>query len=506
MSESDETLYLDAFDHLNDNMNNPNNANAPAAAAGANIPAAQAGGQNPQQPAGPGQHDNVPAVPGFNAAAIPLGQYEEDLNFEGIAGQVQALPVDIYLHGVADIKGYYDRWLNVDPIYRGLVFRNLAYGIFSEQWNNSDIISCVAIVTAGRVLYLHDQQVRPNADSCYAVIMAELLGPCLNRDLFLGTQEAREVFVQAIKALLASERLGTITNADKESYIAAALEGIVQDQQAAHRPTFENHWTQAEQGAEFHSAYMVCLHLAKEAKSGWKMSGLSLLVHTYVSVLKRGTVTTGFLRKIQRGIEADIGNSIEFRVEALKAFYDFFGEGIDANSIKHIIAWWKSLLPQHALRLVLTVNQTAGGGLTSIISIGRAVYKYQNFKWSIIKSMFPDDWQAALTAMATIDGDPYYGFNRDLRAVRSTLYKSLVYVAMQLLIKVGGESSLTAYGGLPTRTPNIAAVDLLITQYEQQRANWMARQANAVEPVDDEPDAIDEMLELINGADDLYKQ
>lgn len=67
------------------------------------------------------------------------------------------------------------------------------------------------------------------------------------------------------------------------------------------------------------------------------MRGLSLFVHTYVSVLKRGTVISNFLHKIQRGVEADIGHSIDFRVDAIRAFYDFFGEGIDNDTIKRIV-------------------------------------------------------------------------------------------------------------------------------------------------------------------------
>lgn len=48
----------------------------------------------------------------------------------------------------------------------------------------------------------------------------------------------------------------------------------------------------------------------------------------------------------------------------------------------------------------------------------------------------------------------YYGFKRDMGAARSTLYKSIGYVARELLVRLNGERTLMRYAGLAGNIKN----------------------------------------------------
>jgi len=50
-------------------------------------------------------------------------------------------------------------------------------------------------------------------------------------------------------------------------------------------------------------------------------------------------------------------------------------------------------------------------------------------------------------------------------AARSTLYKSIGYVARELLVKINGERTLLRYAGLIGNIKNKQALDRLIEQY-----------------------------------------
>lgn len=55
--------------------------------------------------------------------------------------------------------------------------------------------------------------------------------------------------------------------------------------------------------------------------------------------------------------------------------------------------------------------------------------------------------------------------------MKSTLYKSLSYIAKELLIKVGGQQSLTQYAGFPVRIADKAGFDVMIADYEAAHAD-----------------------------------
>jgi hypothetical protein len=50
-------------------------------------------------------------------------------------------------------------------------------------------------------------------------------------------------------------------------------------------------------------------------------------------------------------------------------------------------------------------------------------------------------------AKAAIGTNPYYGFDRNIAAAKSTGYKTIAWVAKELLVRLSSETALTRYQG-----------------------------------------------------------
>lgn len=149
------------------------------------------------------------------------------------------------------------------------------------------------------------------------------------------------------------------------------------------------------------------------------------------------------------------------------AFYRHFGNNINDTNISDIFDRWNALIGEKCLRLNLTITRASESGLTSYLVIGQAIRTYNDFDWARIAMLYPAEWQNYCAAVEAVGNNPFYGYRKNLGVVRSTKYKSIAYVAKQLLIIVGGQSSLRFYQGWATRVPDKEAVDIMITQYER---------------------------------------
>ncbi|KAG5871292.1 hypothetical protein JTB14_030414 [Gonioctena quinquepunctata] len=80
-------------------------------------------------------------------------------------------------------------------------------------------------------------------------------------------------------------------------------------------------------------------------------------------------------------------------------------------------------------------------------NIREAIKDYTDFDWGYISLCFPQEWARFETAVRTVGGNQYYGFRKELGDAKSTNFKSLAWVAKELLIKAGGKTSLSRYSG-----------------------------------------------------------
>lgn len=94
--------------------------------------------------------------------------------------------------------------------------------------------------------------------------------------------------------------------------------------------------------------------------------------------------------------------------------------------------------------------------------------------WDKLNILTEGEMDKYLVAVRAVNGNPYYGFNRDLGAAKSTLFSSVAYVAKELLIKIAGEMSLTKYQGWVRKPKNPPAIERLIEQYTETTQERMA--------------------------------
>lgn len=232
--------------------------------------------------------------------------------------------------------------------------------------------------------------------------------------------------------------------------------------------------------------------------------GLSMIAHVYISVLKRGTVSLGFINKVQHGIQADLNKNISINAQAIKIFYNQYGVYLNDVNVPLIVTHWAGLMPQIALRLRLVVQQAANSGLTCLITIGRAFKYFPEFDWRIVRSLYPDELAAIIAAMTVVGDNVYYGFKYELGPVKSTLYKSYGYVAKEVLIKLRGERSLAQYAGWPRMVANQAAVDQLIANFEAYRTNLALRPDEVEEKDEDDHKSTAQVRELVTLGAHVY--
>jgi hypothetical protein len=177
------------------------------------------------------------------------------------------------------------------------------------------------------------------------------------------------------------------------------------------------------------------------------MTPVGLVVTSYIGVAKRGTLSERYVGKVVDGIRDDLGITITIEPDTVKAAYVNFGRYVTANNAEEVFSRWLAAIPHHALRLRLCLEQVAGSGLTAFIVVGKAYRRFPDFPWDKLNTLTEGEVDKYIIAVRTVSGNPYYGFNRDLGAARSTLYSSVAYVAKELLVKISGEMSLTKYQG-----------------------------------------------------------
>lgn len=375
--------------------------------------------------------------------------------------------VQVYRWGVCDNEDFYNLWIQVNPLLKGLLIRNLNIPPLANNFTNSYVPTMSYFITIGRSIELGQ---RADVALYLTVAMAEILGPYLPQNIFATNAEARVRIINAVSALISSDTLGNYTTIDKNSYI----QGLQDPAMAGDNYLPGSHpddWPDTHVPPSPEAAVRILYRLAVNATLTGMKSGLVFLTHVYVSVLKRGVVSDAFVDKVTQGILTDLGKPITLTPEALKKFYTVYGSYIDDVSIREITTHWTNLLPVSALRLILTVQQAAGSGLTCLITTGRAMRKYPDFQWGIVRLLLPEDWTNFMTAVRTVNGNIWYGFKRDLGVVRSTLYKNISWVGKELLVRVNGEAALNRYGGWVRRIPNQQRIVELIDTYVDQHGS-----------------------------------
>lgn len=93
---------------------------------------------------------------------------------------------------------------------------------------------------------------------------------------------------------------------------------------------------------------------------------------------------------------------------------------------------------------------------------------FQDFRWNLIQQAYPSEWTNFNDALKVVGDNLYYGFRKNLGVATATHYKSLGYVAKELLIRVNGENNLKGYQGWTKRVALQTQIDDLIQNYARK--------------------------------------
>lgn len=184
---------------------------------------------------------------------------------------------------------------------------------------------------------------------------------------------------------------------------------------------------------------------------------------------KRGTTSDEFNTRISEAMRDELGVRVMFDYGAARAFYRNVSQYINAVNMPRVVDTMIAILPGHALRLRLVMQQAANSGLTIFITIGRALRLYNDFRWDRVDYISHGDMGRFEQAVEAVAGNPYYGFGQDLGPARSTNFRTFGYVAVELLVLLNGERHLRNRQGYRTGVRNQQALNDIITAYVNHR-------------------------------------
>ncbi|XP_018013560.1 uncharacterized protein LOC108670604 [Hyalella azteca] len=193
----------------------------------------------------------------------------------------------------------------------------------------------------------------------------------------------------------------------------------------------------------------------------------SIQVSLLMALAKRGCATAGYVREICDVFYAEAGYQLDPIPDCvdLCEVWKMISPYITDMNVGAIIQSWSACIPQDLLRLRLTLQQIPGQGLTALSAIKTALTSYPNFNWAHVAVLLENEAAAVQEALTAVGANIYYGYRRDLGPARSTRYKSFAWVAKELLIRKGGQSSLRAYKGWTPVPQKYHELEKMIANY-----------------------------------------
>nr|CAI5819422.1 unnamed protein product [Callosobruchus analis] len=216
-------------------------------------------------------------------------------------------------------------------------------------------------------------------------------------------------------------------------------------------------------------AILLITHAANHATEWITNYPLSSLLHLHIAIAKQGNVTTRFVSKVRQGVSTDLQVQVDISPALITMFWNTFRNGINDANVQELFRQWEAWIPSMALRMRLIVQQTVLTGLTVLACIGRAMKLHPSFKWADVGALLPMEMTAYKDAVTAVGGNSYYGYKKDLGKVASTHYKSIGYVAWQLLSRASGINTLNSYKGWPRNIPSKNIIDAMIDRYIEGR-------------------------------------
>lgn len=367
--------------------------------------------------------------------------------------------------------GFFNAWLTGSGADVSLLLRSTELYPFLGSWK-SFYAPNTAVLYYYSYLSIKKGQ-RPTVDEVWTRVIAEFLAPFMPETSVLPKETSRLSLIEVSNDLFSGRNKEITAYSEttiNKAMIIAFLETATQeDVKGLHMGNTMNPDTVLTEYNKLvlHWKSMAAIAIMSvKILSSYKLNGYQIIIHALVSLAKRGQAGIEFINRISEQLSDETKNTITFQPGVLTLFYSMYGANVTEENAKKLFETWNSLVPTSvAMRLSLTINQVAGTGLTAYLTIMEAFSKFQTFPWADLYTIIPEEFCAMNNAMKVVGNNMYYGFKKDLGPVRSTLFKSLAYIAKELLIKADDKGSLRGYKGWTKFPREKERIDNMIKSY-----------------------------------------
>lgn len=248
--------------------------------------------------------------------------------------------------GPADNQGFYRQWLKTDMLFDRVFLSCVNIAPFTGEYTDALVSTMGYLAWYGRHLVVNSGKT-VNRSNVLVAMWDDLMGPYLSQTKVTDKVEAVQMLITAVRALLHEDVIQYIGEATRQTYTAAANTNTAEDWNGfiANTP--------AHTSGEI--AMRILRHLADRAGAAFCIGGVNIIIHVYLSILKRGTMSETFVDKIVDGMSTDLQiANLRIDTTACRTFFAIYGELVTDTTIPLITQHWIGLLPVPALRLRLT--------------------------------------------------------------------------------------------------------------------------------------------------------
>lgn len=353
----------------------------------------------------------------------------------------------------------------VNPVFKQLVVYNCNVGIFGQVVTNRNAVKMFQLLSLGRLgkARLLPAQAATKESYYQAMALAEGMGPFLPAAWRVSQAESHHEIITTVRWLLSAEGKDA-TGLVQADWHDGNILGVGDD-------VLENAVAMQIDEA---LVLLEAMAIAMPMNNSW-LNGVSYVTSALACIYRRGTLPDDKRQKIIDGVKEATSNFAVYLSEpTIKRFFSMYCSHVTANNDRTLMTHYQNLIPENVVVLRNVIIQVAGSGLTTYMTILRALHSFADFNWPLISLLVPIDFANLRTALNTVGGNVYFGCNPQMVNASAKKFPSLAYCAFQLCIKIGGDRPLMRYQGMPKVVPAKAEIDRLIEAYSNRRAEAVA--------------------------------
>lgn len=363
------------------------------------------------------------------------------------------------IYGPASNAAFYQAAFREDTTYRRMVVYNAHAGLFGTE---------LAADLTGRMIQVlcYTRLVRagvlaPNANLAaaqyQAMAMAEMLGPFVPADWREPQAGARGIIISAVSHIVTNPDIFPALPQPEEWFHPALGLGANIDAIAVNQ-------------LNIHQALVILEAIAQAVPPGrlW-LTNTDIVCITACALGKRGTITQELVDKVVANVQEQLHVRIPLSVQGVKVFWDRYCQNITSENAAGLFDRIVHFVPDRAITIRNILVRAQGGGLTTYLTIQRAIAEYSDFPWDRIYSMARLDFENYAAAMVAIGANVYFGFNRQATVAAASKFRVLAFTSFQLCIRAGGDQPLRGYAGQPAQVPYRQNIVQMVEDYIERR-------------------------------------